>query len=462
MRTLRTRITDRGSIWNILPRHQGDRLDYDNLKQLCDNFPLGIILCDESGRCMYSNQAYVNILGYEPDEIIDKNWHTCLYIEDIAPFNMKWKQALLNRTSLQDDVRLIRSDGTMIWVRLHAAMLETGQYPFASLLMVEDISERKAMEGVVQKMESALFDEKERAQVTLDSIGDAVLATDLVGNITYLNLEAERLTGWTRLQAVGKPLSRVFNIIDGESRETAPDPANKAMQENRTVELAMGCILIAQDGSEIEIEDSAAPIHDRDKQVSGAVIVFHNVTKSNVVMEKTNRLAWYDYLTGLPNLALFNERLSQSLGMAHRHNKRVALLFLDMDNFKKANDTFGHLTGDLLLKSVAERVTQCIRTTDTVCRRSGDEFLVLLREIELAEDAILVARQILSAVAAPQLVNDNEITLAVSIGISIYPDDGLDTTSLMTYADRSMYFAKQKGANQFYYSGSPHTGQVES
>ncbi|WP_292747639.1 PAS domain S-box protein, partial [Methylophaga sp. UBA3191] len=328
MRTLRTRITDHGSIWQLLPRNQDDKLDYEKLKQLCDDFPLGIILCDESDRCVYSNRAYVNIIGYATDEILDKDWHNWLYIEDVASLNAKWEKALLNRTSLQEDVRLIRCDGTMIWVRLHAVMLETGQYPFASLLMVEDISARKTTEGIVQQMENALFEEKERAQVTLDSIGDAVLATDLSGNITYLNLEAEHLTGWDRLQAIGKPLLTVFNIIDGESRETAPNPANKAMLENRTVELAIGCILIARDGSEVEIEDSAAPIHNRAQQVSGAVIVFHNVAKSNLVMEKTNRLAWYDYLTGLPNQALFNERLSQSLGIADRHDKRVALLFL--------------------------------------------------------------------------------------------------------------------------------------
>ncbi|MCL5975810.1 MAG: diguanylate cyclase [Gammaproteobacteria bacterium] len=461
MRTQRTRITDRGSIWQLLPKNQGDKLDYENLKQLCDEFPLGIILCDESGRCLYSNHAYAQILGYTPDDILDMDWHTSLYIEDVAQLDEKWQQAVLTHTSLQNDVRLIRSNGTLIWTRLHATMMNTADYPFASLLMVEDISERKTTEDILQQMENALFEEKERAQVTLDSIGDAVLATDLAGNITYLNLEAERLTGWNRLQAIGNPLLTVFNIIDGESRETAPNPANKAILENRTVELAIGCILISKDGSEVEIEDSAAPIHNRDQQVSGAVIVFHNVAKSNVVMEKTNRLAWYDYLTGLPNLALFNERLSQSIGMAYRHNKRVALLFLDMDDFKKSNDTYGHLTGDVLLKSVAERVTQCIRTTDTVCRRSGDEFLILLGEIELPEDAVLVARQILSAIAMPQRVNDNDITLAASIGISVYPDDGLDVTTLMTCADRFMYLAKENGPNQFYYSGSPHTGKVE-
>ena len=133
-----------------------------------------------------------------------------------------------------------------------------------------------------------------------------------------------------------------------------------------------------------------------------------------------------------------------------------------MDDFKKSNDSFGHLTGDLLLKSVAERVTQCIRTTDTVCRRSGDEFLILLSEIENPEDAILVARQILSAIAAPQKINDNDITLAASIGISVYPDDGVDATTLMTCADSAMYIAKQNGPNKFYYSSSPYPGKVES
>jgi len=333
-------------------------------------------------------------------------------------------------------------------------MLDSPQHPFATLLAVEDISERKKMEKILQQLENDLFDEKERAQVTLDSIGDAVLTTDLDGNITYLNLEAERLTGWDREQSIGKPLLTVFNIIDGTTRKTAVNPAEKAMRENRTVGLALGCILIAKDGSECEIEDSAAPIHNREKRITGAVIVFHNVTKSNAVIEKTHRLAWYDNQTGLPNLALFNERLSQSLGMAHRHNKRLAVLFLDMDNFKSFNDTFGHLTGDAVLKLVAERITNRIRTTDTVSRRSGDEFLILLREIENSEDAIFVAKQILSAIAVPKNIDNNDITITASIGISVYPEDGLDQTTLMTSADKFMYQAKKNGTNQFYCSES--------
>lgn len=463
MRTLRTRLTDNDAIWQILPKNHGDLLDYENLKKLCDSFPLGIILCDENNRCLYSNQAFDHILGYTTGEVIDMNWREFIYAEEIPTFDINWNQAILSHMSLQNDVRLLRADGSMFWSRIHVSMLANGQYPFASLLMIEDITQRKSLEMVLQKVENALFEEKERAQVTLDSIGDAVLTTDLAGNVTYLNLEAEHLTGWDRLQAIGKPLLEVFNIIDGATRETTPNPATTAIQQNKTVGLASGCILIAHDGTEIEIEDSAAPIHNRDKEVTGAVIVFHDVAKSDAMMEKTHQMAWYDHLTGLPNRTLFNERLTQSIGLAHRHNKRVGLLFLDMDDFKKSNDTFGHLTGDLLLSSVAERITHCIRSTDTVCRRSGDEFLILLGEIEIPEDAKLVSKQILTAIAEPLIVNNNEITLAASIGISIYPDDGLDTTTLTECADRAMYHAKKSGKNNFYYS-EPHnlSGKVES
>ena len=463
MRTLRTRLTDNDAIWQILPKNHGDLLDYANLKKLCDSFPLGIILCDEKIRCLYSNQAFDHILGYTTGEVIDTNWRKYINAEEIPSFDIHWNQAVSNHMSLQDDVRLIRTDGSMIWCRIHVSMLENGQYPFASLLMIEDISERKALEMVLQKVENALFEEKECAQVTLDSIGDAVLTTDIAGNVTYLNLEAEHLTGWDRQQAIGKPLFEVFNIIDGETRETAPNPATTAMQQNKTVALASGSILIVNDGSEIEIEDSAAPIHNRDKEVTGAVIVFHDVAKSDAMMKKTHQLAWYDHLTGLPNRTLFNELLTQSIGLAHRHNKRVGLLFLDMDDFKKSNDTYGHLTGDLLLSSVAKRINECIRSTDTVCRRSGDEFLILLGEIEMPEDAELVSKQILTAIAEPLTVNDNEITLAASIGISIYPDDGVDATTLTDCADRAMYHAKKSGKNNFYYAAPTQSpGKVES
>ncbi len=216
----------------------------------------------------------------------------------------------------------------------------------------------------------------------------------------------------------------------------------------------MGSVLITHDGNEIEIEDSAFPLHNQQDEMIGAAIIFHHISKSSTVMEKTSRLAWYDHLTGLPNLAMFNECISQSISMAQRHSKRVALLFLDMDDFKAVNDTFGHMFGDKILQSVAVRLTDCVRTSDTVCRRSGDEFLILLGEIEHADDAILVAQEILKSIAMPHKVQGQTLSIAASIGISVFPEDAQNVTSLMKSADTAMYTAKQSGPNRYYCSGS--------
>ncbi len=212
--------------------------------------------------------------------------------------------------------------------------MRDGMEPHGHMQTVEDITARKSTEFVLRAAEEALFEEKERAQVTLNSIGDAVLTTDLLGNVTYLNLVAEAMTGWSREDALGRPLSEVFRIIDGTTRQAAASPALRAIEENRTVGLAADCVLVRRDGFEFAIEDSAAPIHNRDGRVAGAVLVFHDVSQSRAMTLKLSHLAQHDFLTGLPNRALLTERLSQAIGLANRHRKQVALLFLDLDYFK--------------------------------------------------------------------------------------------------------------------------------
>ena len=216
--------------------------------------------------------------------------------------------------------------------------------------------------------------------------------------MTYLNLVAEKMTGWSREDALGKPLADIFKIIDGTTRAVDVNPAHHAIAENRTVGLAADCVLIRRDGSEAPIEDSAAPIHDRNGKVSGAVIVFHDVSQSRPMVLKMAHLALHDFLTGLPNRVLLTERLAQAIGCS-RHRKQVALLFLDLDNFKRINDTLGHVIGDQLLQLVADRLTACVRATDTVCRQGGDEFVILLAEIEQPQDAAHIAEMLRVALA---------------------------------------------------------------
>ncbi|MEX1198507.1 MAG: diguanylate cyclase [Pseudohongiellaceae bacterium] len=286
------------------------------------------------------------------------------------------------------------------------------------------------------------FSFQDMAQITLDAIGDAVLVVNPQGRVIYLNKVAETMTGWSSVQALGRPVDEVFPIIDGESRQRRTTPSQRALEEDRVVELALGSVLVRRDGTEIAIEDSAAPIRNRHDKVTGAVVVFHDARQSQTAIQKMSYLAQHDALTGLPNRVLLTERLTQALGLAERHYNQVALLFLDMDNFKQVNDSLGHAVGDQLLKDVAENIVACVRTTDTVSRHGGDEFVILLPWIEDTMDPSLVAEKLLARFASPLTIDGHKLQVSMSIGISVYPENGIDADTLMRNADTAMYASK--------------------
>jgi diguanylate cyclase (GGDEF)-like protein/PAS domain S-box-containing protein len=300
----------------------------------------------------------------------------------------------------------------------------------------------------------ALLAAQERAQVTLDSIGDAVISTDVEGRVTYLNLVAERLTGWRLHEAMGLPLQEVFRIVDAVTRTTVPNPMAMATEGNVPVGLPTACILIRRDAVETAIEDSAAPIHDRLGRVTGAVMVFHDVSTARALTLKLAYIAQHDPLTGLPNRALLSDRLDQAISQARRHDTALAMLYLDLDRFKHINDSLGHLVGDQLLQTVALRLTECVRATDTVCRLGGDEFVILLSEVAHTQDAAGIADKILQSLRQPQLLGDQELQVTASIGIVVHPGDGTAAEALLQNADSAMYEAKNRGRNnyQFYRS----------
>jgi diguanylate cyclase (GGDEF)-like protein/PAS domain S-box-containing protein len=297
--------------------------------------------------------------------------------------------------------------------------------------------------------EEALFLEKERAQVTLNSIGDAVVCTDISGNISFLNLIAEKMTGWPSEEAAGRPMAEVFRILDATTLETIPSPMELAVSQDRTVHLPPNCILIRRGGYEIPIEGSASPIHDREGQVTGAVIVFSDVSAARAMARQMIHSAQHDFLTGLPNRMLLNDRVSQAIILGSRHMKKVAVLFLDLDGFKHINDSLGHAIGDKLLQSIAKRLIDCVRVSDTVSRQGGDEFVVLLSEMEQSEDAAITARRMLEAVAEAHSIDQHDLHVTTSIGVSIFPDDGLDAETLIKTADTAMYQAKENGRQSY-------------
>jgi len=316
---------------------------------------------------------------------------------------------------------------------------------------LDSYSLTRALRNAIERkaLEDALYDEKERALVTLNSIGDAVLCTDVSGNITYLNFVAETMTGWRREEATGKPLAEVFRIIDGTSRKSARDPMEMAVEQNRTVGLTVNCVLIRRDGFESAIEDSAAPIHDRAGLVTGAVIVFHDVSAARAMSLQMTHAAQHDVVTNLPNRLLLNDRITQAIALARRQKKTIAVIFLDLDRFKYINDSLGHATGDQLIQSVAKRLLACVRASDTISRQGGDEFAILLSEIATSEDAAKCATHILLSLGEPHSIGGQDLRIVGSIGISVYPEDGEDAETLIKNADTAMYHAKECGRNNF-------------
>ena len=418
-------------------------------RAISDASPLGIFVSDAQASCVYTNAAYHTISGLNFEQTLGRNWMKAIHPEDRPRVLDEWRAAARGEEPFQTEYRFLRADQSVVWTRVSSAPLVYGRHLDGRVKTVEDISERKATEFKLRAVEEALFEEKERAQVTLNSIGDAVLSTDMAGRLSYMNLVAEAMTGWSYQEAMGRSLADIFRVINGTTRRTIINPALRAINDDQTAELASDCVLVRRDGVEFAIEDSSAPIHDRDGQVSGAVIVFHDVSASKSMALKMTHLAQHDFLTGLPNRVLLTERLTQAIRLACRRRKQVALLFLDVDHFKHINDSLGHAVGDQLLESAARRLESCVRATDTVCRQGGDEFVILLAEIEKPHDAAQIAEKLLAALALPHLVDGHELHVTLSIGISVYPDDSVSSDAVLQNADTAMYHAKSCGRNNY-------------
>ncbi|MHB8454636.1 MAG: putative bifunctional diguanylate cyclase/phosphodiesterase [Acidiferrobacterales bacterium] len=298
-------------------------------------------------------------------------------------------------------------------------------------------------------IEEALFKVKERAQITLDSIGDAVICTDLSGEISFLNPAAANMTGWSLPEAVGQPLADVFRVMDAYTHLTVANPVDKAVAQNRVGALPPNSLLIRRDKHELFIEDSVAPIHDREGLVVGSVLIFRDASVARALAAQMAHLSEHDSLTGLPNRLLLSDRIGQGIAQAARNKGLLAVLFLDLDGFKHINDSLGHPIGDKLLQSVAKRLEDCVRSPDTVSRQGGDEFIVLLHDVKRPEDAAITVNRILAVVEQIHTVDGHDLHITASLGVSIYPDDGVNADELIRNADTAMYRAKEGGRHGY-------------
>jgi len=298
--------------------------------------------------------------------------------------------------------------------------------------------ERQTMQTVMNAISA-------RAIATLNCIGDAVACTDMSGTVTFLNLAAETMTGWSSRQAQGRPMADVFQILDGTTRMSVLRPVDVGARWLATIHLPSHAVLIRRDGFETAVEDSIAPIRDRNGLETGAVFVLRDATRTRAMTKEITYAAEHDFLTGLPNRIVLNGRISQAIAAGLRNNTKAALLFLDIDGFKHINDSLGHAVGDKLLQSIAKRLVLCVRGSDTISRQGGDEFVVLLGKMNERAGAVTSSKRLLAAVAQPHSIDGHDLHVTASIGISVYPDDGLDAETLIKNADTAMYQAKASG-----------------
>ena len=434
-----------------------------------------VITTDSADRVTFMNAAAESLTGWLSNEAIGKACAEVFHLDGapVAPAGLVGGGAAVPIDAQAGDpplqATLVDRRGFRVAIEFReVAERNGGGARVGTVVVARDVTRRLAAEVALRANEQsllanadALFAERERAQVTLNSIGDAVISTDFRGMVTYLNSVAEEMTGWSQSEASGQPLDSVFALVDATNRQTIPCPTTRAIIENQTVAVEVPCVLVRRDGAELAVENSAAPIHDRHGGVIGAVMVAHDVTVARELSGKLARLALHDSLTDLPNRTLFRERMAEAMLRARVTANSVALLYVDLDRFKHTNDSLGHNVGDLLLQGVAKKLLSCVRSSDTVSRLGGDEFVLVLADVHGPADAAGCAEKILQALSAGFLIGDLLLHVTASIGIAIFPDHAADADTLLRHADAAMYRAKYTGrANYQLYTPEMNSGGV--
>ena len=410
---------------------------------LFENVVDGVYIATRDGVITTANPALVEMLGFDDvDDMQAAGKTTVLYVNPID------RERVFARLEAQGVVknfeyRLRRKDGREIVVLENSrAIRDADGNIVAHEGTLSDITERK-------RAETRIFEEKERAEITLQSIGDGVITINSDGEVDYINPVAQDLTGWDMRSARGRAITDIMMIVNEHTRATVENPVVRCLKDGRVITLEDNSILINKNGDEIPIQDSAAPIRDRIGNIIGSVMVFHDISHETRLFRQLSYQASHDTLTGLINRREFENRLISVLENTQDDKKQShALLYVDLDQFKVVNDTFGHTAGDTLLKQVSKQVQSSIRSSDQLSRLGGDEFGVLLeschedRAMEVAEDIRRVVEEI-------RFEWQGSFTaVRCSVGVVMISSDNADVAGVMSSADVACYSAKDMGRNQ--------------
>jgi diguanylate cyclase (GGDEF)-like protein/PAS domain S-box-containing protein len=431
-------------VGNLLRIQRQNRLiecGQKEIKHLVKQVPVLITYWDKNWKLLFSNDENNSWFAMQ-DVVKDER-----SIENVLPKELA--ETIRSKNQNEDDLNFsvqVSIDSVIYHYQVYQSYFTNPTKQQSCLITLVDITESK-------NAKQALVTEKEHLRVTLNSIGDSVIATDRDGRVTFMNPIAERMTGWRYSKAEGKSIDEVMNLRDKDTKNMVTNPIHFAIKENRSVAMGTNCELVSEDGSVHAVEDSAAPINDVSGNVIGAIIVFHDISQMMAMALKMSHLANHDQLTDLPNRILLQDRIIVACKKANSLKQKVYVTLLDIDNFKYINDSFGHQVGDDLICQVAERLKLVIPDSSTLARLGGDEFVILSSDYHMASPPSQLANKVLEAMKEPYLLDGQSHSVSVSMGISVYPDDAKDAEQIMHHADVAMYRAKQEGRNRYsYYS----------
>ncbi len=430
------RLHDQGVLADLRERHELVALTAND----------GIWDFNGQSKTIDLSPRWKRMLGFrEDDDDPMLDWYRLVHPDDMARVQAIMREHLAGRAPFFESVhRMKHQNGEWRWMSSRARAVQDSNGRLLRLLGVEvDITERKLYE-------EALFREKESAQITLQSIGDGVITTDADCNVEYVNPVAEELTGWRVDNAHGRSIDEIFRAFHEETCEPLENPMAVAIRRDRAIKSVRPTLLIRRDGNELYIESTASPIRDGKGNVTGGVLVFHDVSESRELNRRLSYHASHDILTGLVNRREFENRLERALKSARARETSYALLYLDLDQFKIVNDSCGHSAGDALLGQLGALLKSKIRWRDTLARLGGDEFGVLLESCSL-EEAMQTAESLRVAIGDYKFTWDERtFRLGVSIGVVPITADNEDVAALLSAADSACSAAKESGRNRIH------------
>jgi len=406
------------------------------------NVDLISLMLDRVGRVTYCNDYLLQLTGWRRAEVIGRNWFELFIPSGCDELKDTFSALLadLPSASHHENEILTRSGGHRLIQWTNTTLRSAAGEVMGTASIGDDITERnKDAEQHRAQME-------DRYRALLEAAPDAMVVVNEGGEIVLLNVQAEKQFGYRRDELIGQ---KVTTIIPTGFAERLIADALRSAEEALAQQMGTGIELTGRrkDKSGFPIEILLSPLESAEGTLVTTAI--RDISERKKAEAQMIHWAQHDVLTGLPNRLLLNDRIDQAIVSAQRHGKQVAVLFLDLDGFKYINDSLGHSIGDRLLQSIAKRLEGCVRASDTVSRQGGDEFVVLLSEEERWGDAAIVAGRMLQSVAEAHPVDRHDLHVTASIGLSVYPDDGMDAETLIKNADTAMYHAKENGRQSY-------------